>query len=205
MPLKTKAGIALVLLGIAVFCAWKAWTGTRNETPLDVPMDLIPGETISKNFRLNLDGLYLIEIAAADARAACLIGGSPNPSECTAIAPVIDMDWTVLREGQDWRRGTSAERHAAPVNAQGAVRVIGEFPGESGRDYQLRVSLHGDGRRLDPAHPYLRVTLSSIARSDFQSASVLAFSISFICVLFGTILLGISLFTRRSDDARPRV
>lgn len=197
MPLKTKAAIALVLLGVGIFGAWKGWTATRIKTPLDVPITLQPGETIAKDFRPNLDGLYLIEIAAengpAGRKVSCLMGVSTNPSECTDIASAIELDWTMLREGGEWRRGAASERHAAPVDARDVVRVIGEFPGESGREYQLRVSVHADGRGLDAAHPRLRVTISSLARTDFQSANVLVFSISFICVLFGVILLGISM------------
>ena len=79
------------------------------------------------------------------------------------------------------------------------VRVIGEFPGEVSRNYQLRVSIRADGRALDAAHPRLRVAVSSLARTDFQSADVLVFSVSFICVMFGVILLGISVIPRRTS------
>jgi hypothetical protein len=195
-----KFGLALVVLGIAVFGAWKAWTATRNETPLDVSIILSAGKTVTEDFRLNLDGLYLIEIAAesgaSDRKVACLMGLLANPSECAGIAPVLNVDWVLLRNGQEVRRGRSKEPHAEPADSRSAVRVIGEFPGESGRTYQLRVSTNTTDENLNKAHPRLRVAVSSLARTDFQSANVLVFSVSFICVMFGVILLGISLLPR---------
>jgi hypothetical protein len=191
-----------MVLGIGVFGAWKAWTATRNETPLDVPITLRAGETVARDFRLNLDGLYLIEIPAesnvAGAEIPCLMGVSVNSSECAGIASAIDADWVLLRDGQEIRRGNSKEPHAEPMGTRELVRVIGEFPGESGRTYQLKVSITADGRSLDTAHPRLRVAVSSLAHTDLQSASVLVFSVSFICVMFGVIVLGISRIPRRA-------
>lgn len=201
--MRTKAGIALVLLGIGVFGAWKAWTATRNEAPLDVPILLRAGETLTKDFRLNLDGLYLIETAAdsgaQDAKVPCLMGVPANPSECAGIAPVLGVDWVLLRDGQEMRRGSSKDPHSEPADAGRAVRVIGEFPGESGRTYQLQVSINDDAGNLNKANPRLRVAVSSLARTDFQSANVLVFSVSFICVMFGVILLGISVIPRSTS------
>ena len=196
----TKFGLSLVLLGFAVFAAWKAWTATRNETPLDVPITLRSGETIAKAVRLNLDGLYRIEIAAHSgapgSKVPCLMGVSANSSECAGMAPVMSADWVLSCDGREVRRGSSKDPHMQPADERSAVRVIGEFPGESGRTYQLQVSINSDGENLDQALPRLRVAVSSLTRTDFQSASVLVFSVSFICVMFGVMLLGISLISR---------
>jgi hypothetical protein len=197
MQMNARAGIALVVLGFSVFAAWKAWTATRNGTPVDVPIALRPGETITRDFRLNLDGLYLIEITAENVTATpkvpCLLGAVTAATACAGAPPVISASWVLLRDGHEIRRGNSSEPQSAPASTQNAVRVIGEFPGESHRTYQLLLSVSADGRSLDPAHPRLRVAVSSLAHTNFQSAGVLVFSISFICVLFGAILLGISL------------
>ena len=164
----TKFGLCLVVLGLGVFAAWKAWTGTRNETPLDVPITLRGGESITRQFRLNLDGLYLIEIAAErDAtgdKVSCLLGVSTSPSECAGIAPVIDTDWVLLRDGQDVGRGNSKDPYSEPADARGVVRVIGQFPGEAGRAYELRVSSNASAPSLDAAQPWLRVAVSSLVR-----------------------------------------
>ena len=192
-----------MVLGIGVFGAWKAWTATRNETPLDVPITLRAGESIARQFRPNVDGLYLIEIAAekeaTGGKVSCLMGVSTNPSECAGIAPVIDVEWVLLRDGQEVDRGSSKEPHIEPANARGVVRVIGEFPGQAGRAYELRFSSNASAPSLDAAQPRLRVAVSSLARTDFQSANVLVFSVSFICVMFGVILLGISVVPRSTS------
>jgi hypothetical protein len=206
--MKTKAGIALVLLGAFVFVAWDVWTETRIKVPLDVPITLRAGETVTQEFHLNLDGLYLIEIQAQPTLPPdtldCLMGIGGGDARCDKIVPAIVATWILWRNGREVQRGTSAEVHTAPAElADGPVRVIGEFAGDAGGSYRLGLTTFSDGRSLEPAHPRLRVAVSSLARTDFQSAGVLVFSISFICVLFGAVLLGVTVFapkTRRGPS-----
>lgn len=203
MQMKTKAGLPLVALGLCVLAAWSLWTKTRNLRPVDVPVSLPEGNTVSQDFKLNLDGLYLIEISAdkniSPDKARCLLGIAIDTTRCDGVVPAIAVNWSLFRDGQEIRRGTSAEPHSAPVDNLNIVRVIGEFPGQAGQQYRLQVTNVVDGRSLDPAHPRLRVAISSLMRTDFQSAGVLVFSISFICAMFGTILLAIAFFTRRTQ------
>jgi hypothetical protein len=208
--MRTKAGIGLIVLGIGVFVGWKLWMNTRSQVPVNVPVSLKVGETIEKQFRLNLDGLYLVEIVAAqedaekDGRRGALrcwmgVGGA----QCAGVAPVIGANWALFRDGQEVRRGNSLEPHSEPTEPGKVVRVIGEFPGEAGHEYRLEVSVTTDGSALQAADPRLRVAVSSIIQADFQSANILAFSVSFICLFFGAILLGIGWFApkpaQRSD------
>jgi hypothetical protein len=207
--MRTKAGIGLVVLGIGVFVGWKLWMNTRSQVPVNVPVSLKLGETIEKEFRLNLDGLYLIEIVVAqkDAEKGAERGGQKDGrpealrclmgvggAQCAGIAPVIGASWTLFRDGQEVRRGNSLESHGEPRDQGNVVRVIGDFPGEAGQEYRLQVSVTTDGSAIQPASPRLRVAVSSIIQTDFQSANILAFSVSFICVFFGAILLGIGWF-----------
>ena len=204
--MRIKAGIGLIVLGIGVFVGWKLWMNTRSQVPVNVPVSLKVGETIEKEFRSNLDGLYLVEIVVAqkDGRRGALrcwmgVGGA----QCAGVAPVIGANWVLFRDGQEVRRGNSLEPHSEPAEPGNVVRVIGEFPGEAGHEYRLEVSVTTDGSALQAADPRLRVAVSSIIQADFQSANILAFSVSFICVFFGAILLGIGWFApkpaQRSD------
>lgn len=206
--MKTKAGLGLVVVGIGVFAAWNLWTKTRNETPVDLPVSLIAGHTVTREFRLNLDGLYLIEFDAEKIipleTLRCLMAEEPDAAQCKGIVPAIGASWVLSQDGQEVRRGNSLEPHSAPSRSDKVVHVIGEFPGEAGKDYQLQVTITSDGRSLEPAHPRLRVAVSSLARTDFQSAAVLVFSISFICVSFGVILLGIATFAASSLGAERK-
>jgi hypothetical protein len=216
--MRIKAGIGLIVLGIGVFVGWKLWMNTRSQVPVNVPVSLKLGETIEKEFRSNLDGLYLVEIVVARKDAEkyaqkgaqeggrrgalrCLMGVAG--AQCAGVAPVIGANWVLFHDGQEVRRGNSLEPHSEPTEPGNVVRVIGEFPGEAGHEYRLEVSVTTDGSALQAADPRLRVAVSSIIQADFQSANILAFSVSFICVFFGAILLGIGWFApkpaQRSD------
>jgi len=203
--MRTKAGIGLIVLGVGVFVAWKLWMNTRSQVPVNVPISVKLGETIEKEFRLNLDGLYLIEIVVAQKDAdnsaqkdgqqealRCLMG--VGGAQCAGIASAIGANWVLFRDGQEVRRGDSLASRSEPAEPGNVVRVIGDFPGEAGHEYRLQVSVTTDGSGLQAANPRLRVAVSSLIQTDFQSANILAFSASFICVFFGAILLGIGWF-----------
>jgi len=205
VQLKTKAGLALVALGISVFAAWKWWTDTRHFVPVNLPMPLTAGESISSQFRLNYDGLYLIEITAEPGipleTLRCLMGVDANAVRCKDGPPAIAARWILFSNGQELRRGSSSEAHSAPAETQTITRVIGEFPAKAGQNYSLQVTFTTDASGLALAHPRLKVTVASIVYTDLESAGVLVFSAAFICVLFGGILLGIAWFARRPGGA----
>ncbi|MGB7731742.1 MAG: hypothetical protein WBL50_27235 [Candidatus Acidiferrum sp.] len=207
MQLKTKSGLALAALGIAILGAWNLWTKSRRLVPVDLPLSLTAAQPITSNFKLNFDGLYLIEIEAQKTMPLetlhCLMGVEADPARCKDAPPAITATWILSRNGQEYRRGTSAEPHSATAQTDGVARVIGEFQGKAGEAYQLQVTLTADASALATAHPRLKVTVASIAYTDLQSADVLAFSTAFICVLFGATLLAIALYAyrRRSSDA----
>jgi hypothetical protein len=200
--MRSKAGIGLIVLGIGVFSAWKLWLNTRNQVPVDLPISLKSGEAVEKEFRLNLDGLYLIKIVAQKNmpldKLRCLMG--VDAAQCTGIAPTIGANWVLFRDGQEVRRGDSLRSYSELSAPGNVLRVIGEFPGEAGHEYRLQVSITADGGALRLANPRLRVAVSSIVQTDFQSASILAFSVSFICVFFGAILLGIGWFAPKTGQ-----
>jgi hypothetical protein len=212
MQLLKKIGLGLVALGIGIFAAWSLWTKTRNFVPVDIPVSLAAGQTISAEFNLNFDGLYFIEIEAEKTGSLdtlhCLMGVEPDAVQCKGIAPAIGATWTLSSNGQELRHGSSLETHSAPVQSDGVARVIGEFRGKSGQLYILRVRVNTDGRRLAAAHPRLKVGVSNIAYTDLQAARVLVFSTTFICLLFGVILLSVAHFAKRGanggESPRPR-
>lgn len=205
MQLKTKAGVALIILGVGILGIWNWWTKTRTFVPVSVPIPLVAGQGISSQFKLNFDGLYLIEIQADQTipldTLHCLMGIDADPQRCKDAPPAIAATWILSSDHQEIKRGSSAELHTAPVEAVTVSRVIGEFQGKAGQLYQLQVASTADGARLAAAHPRLNVTVASIAYTDLQSAGVLVFSMAFICVLFGAILLGIAYDAKRTKLA----
>jgi hypothetical protein len=196
VQLKTKAGLALVALGIAILGIWSWWSKTRNFIPVSIPVSWFSGQSLTSQFKLNFDGLYLIELDAEKSLPPdilhCLMGGDPDPMLCKDTPPSVAATWILTRGGQEIARGSSAELHSAPLESETVARVIGEFRGQSGQMYDLQVKFTSDGASLAAAHPRLKVAVASIAYSDLQSAGVLVFSIAFICLLFGLILLAIT-------------
>jgi len=207
MQLKAKFGLALVALGISVAAAWTLWNRTRDLVPVDRPVLLIAGQSVRSNFILNFGGLYLIQIEAQPAtppdQARCLLGVDSDPRTCGSLQPVLAADWILSRDGREVRRGSSGEQHSAPAGNT-VSREIGEFHGEAGHPYTLLVSFTRDAPVLNATHPHLKVAVSGIARSDMQAAGVLAFSASFICILFGFVLLAIAVFAPPASPERIR-
>lgn len=173
--------------------------------PVNAPVTLSTGQGITSEFKLNFDGLYLIEIEAQKTipldALRCLMGLEFDSSRCKDVPPAIAANWLLSSNGREIRHGSSADQHAAPPEDSGVTRVIGEFQGKAGQEYRLQVTFTADGTKLAPASPHLKVAVASIAYTDLQSAGVLAFSTAFICVLFGVILLGITLFAKGSLGA----
>jgi hypothetical protein len=201
MQLKTKFGLLLVALGIGLFVVWTLWTKTRDFVPVNVPVSLLAGQSVTEDFRLNFDGLYLIEIEAEKTIPLnilrCLMEVEAGQAECKYIPPAIEAAWAISSKGLEIAHGSSLQLHSAPVQTETVVRVIGEFQGKAGQSYQLRLTSTTDGQTLTRARPRLKVGVSSIAYTDIQSASVLVFSSTFICLLFGVVLLSISYFAKR--------
>jgi hypothetical protein len=201
VQLKTKAGLALVAVGIGVFAAWKWWTSTRNFVPVDLAMPLAAGESVTAQFKLNYDGLYLIEIAAEPKipvdELRCLLGVEAEPGRCKDVPSVIVADWIVSSDGRVVRRGNSNELRSVPPQSEDVVRVIGEFPGRAGKSYSVQVTLSADPKRLVAANPRLQVAVASIAYTDLASAGALVFAAAFVCVMFGCVLLSVAWFAKR--------
>lgn len=201
MQLKTKFGLALLVLGAGIFAAWSLWTKTRRFVPVDVPISMAAGQTITSEFEPNFDGLYLIEIEAENTAPLdalhCLMDVEADAVHCKGIPSAIGAAWILSSNGQEVSRGSSVELHSAALQAGTIARVIGEFQGKARQRYKLQTTFTTDGKSLAGAHPRLKIGVSSIAYEDIQAASVLVFSTVFICVLFGVVLLSIAYFLKR--------
>jgi hypothetical protein len=205
MPVKTKAGLALMVLAAGILGAWNGWIRTRSFVPVDAPVPFAAGQTITSDFKLNFDGLYLIEIEAQKTipldELHCLMGVEAEAQRCKSLPAVVAATWVISSEGQDIEHGSSVEHYSAPTQAQGVARAIGEFQGKAGKSYKLRVTFGAGAGALAPARPHLKVAVASIVRTDIQSAKMLVFSTAFICALFGAILLVVAYFAWRGRSA----
>ena len=172
--------------------------------PVDVPISWVAEQAINSEFELNFDGLYLIEIDAERSvpveTLRCLMAVEADTLLCKEIPLALSAAWILSSNGMQISRGSSQELHSAPVQANGLARVIGEFQGKARQVYNLQVTFTSDGKSLAVAHPRLKVGVASIAYTDIQAASVLVSSITFICTLFGAILLSIAWFAKRGSS-----
>jgi hypothetical protein len=201
MQLKTKAGIALVVVGIAISGVWSWWTKSRTLAPVSLPVPLVSGQSIASEFKLNFDGLYLVAIETDKTipldELHCLMGVDRDPQKCKSMPSVIVASWVLFSDGRDVAHGSSLQQYSSALKTNGVARVMGEFQGKAGQHYRLQVTFAAGAGGLALAHPRLNVAVASIAYTDLQSASMLVFSTVFICELFGVILLGIAYFARK--------
>jgi hypothetical protein len=193
MQLQTKAGLALIALGLAIYGGWSWWRKTRNFVPVDVAIGSSHKPKLTAQFRPNFDGLYFIEIEAQKNipldTLHCLMGVEADATRCEDLEPVIDARWSVASNGQEIAHGSSSELHSLRPGSETVTRVIGDFTGRAAEDYELQVTFARDLGALAAARPHLKVAVAGIASTDLQSAGVLVFSIAFICELFGVVLL----------------
>jgi hypothetical protein len=200
VQLKAKAGLALVAIGIGVFASWKWWSSTRNLVPVNLPMPLTAGERVTASFKLNYDGLYLIEITAEPRlppeALRCLLGVEADAVRCKDAPSPIAADWIVSSDDHGLRRGNSNELHSGPAQSQTVTRVIGEFPGRAGETYNLQVNFAGNAQRLATTNPRVRLAVASMAYTDLESAGVLVLAAAFVCVMFGAVLLSVAWFAK---------
>jgi hypothetical protein len=180
MRIATKSGIALIVLSIGILGWWSWWKNTRNFVPVNTPISLAARQDVTAQFKLNFDGLYLIEIEAPK-----------------SVLPAIDADWTLSSRGSQVKSGSAKGSQAISAESDAPVRVLGEFQGRAGEDYALRVSFVSNAAASGLANMRLKVAVASIAYTDLQSAAVLVFSMAFICLLFGMILLAIAFHASR--------
>src|SRR3974390_671682 len=179
--MKMKIGIGLMARGAGVGTAWAGWTRRRWMDPVDEPISVAAGQSLKQSFRLNYDGLYLIELTVDPSGS-----GDKEAAETGA-------EW-VLRGGtREIARGVAPEGVGGPDESKSFTRVIGQFLGQARKEYSLEIKFSRDMRSLQGAKPRLKVMVSGLAKENLDAASVLLFSIVFICELFGLILVGVGI------------
>jgi hypothetical protein len=206
LTLKTKSGIALVILGFAIFAAWTWWKRTRNFIPVNTPISFAANQTTTNNFTLNFDALYQIEIEAEkslpQAILRCRMAIEENPATCKDAPSALAVTWKLSSSGQKIKSGNSDDQPKISTEADKLARIIGEFQGRAGQEYTIQLTSNADGTSLASANPRLKIAVATLAFTDLQSAGVLVFSMAFICVLFGMILLAIALHAKRASTTR---
>jgi hypothetical protein len=126
------------------------WAKTRITRPVDMPVSMSTGHIRTSQFPINLEAVYLIEISADKNRI---------PAETLHCLPpsVVQASWVLSSNGQVVARGSTDGPGGGAVTNDAIARAIGFFDGEKGCCYDLDVDILGDGRKLAPGNPRLRV------------------------------------------------
>jgi hypothetical protein len=154
--------LVLMFVGATLFGGWVLWVKTRIIRPVEMPVSMSPGHIRSPEFTVNLDAVYLIEIAADKNRIPadtlhCLLGYKLLDSDCANTPSVVWASWVLSNNRQIVVRGSSDGPGGGAVTEDTIARAIGTFDGEAGRRYVLDVDTIDDGSELAQGNPRLRV------------------------------------------------
>ena len=119
--LRTRIGMALLLIAAAIYGGWEWWMATRTWVPLDIPVSLARGHIRSPEFKINLDaGFWIfveVETKVDDEGVSCLTGYTSDycsKNGCARASCVLDS----VRQGEsrgarlDGQRPGVARRNA---------------------------------------------------------------------------------------------
>src|ERR1700722_8755855 len=130
---QAKIGISLVIVGLSPFICTEYWSLSRNWTPVDAAVVLKPGEFRSAWFKTDLDGRYLLSVAADQLsgfdldREQCMMGVDfpRTVLNCDGIPQTVEFDWQVVsKKGEVMKSGSYSA-----LSISGAQIVFGEFHG----------------------------------------------------------------------------
>jgi hypothetical protein len=110
-----------MLGGIIVFGSWGAWFFIIVDYPVSMPVSLAVGEVKTPEFRIYVDKYYSIEIEAKKHLSLevldCMLGISTGPHDSRncqpGVQPLLQANWTLLRNGQIVDQGSSEDHRNA--------------------------------------------------------------------------------------------
>jgi len=160
-PALAKVGAGFILSALAAMSVWAIWSETRTWVPVDMPVSLTVGHIRTREFKINQNAFYEIEIEAERnipfQTLNCLLGvESIEPNRCQDTPSVIRASWTLTNNGIAVARGSSDEFKGGGWSNT-ISRGIGNFRLEKGRRYVLDADILTDGTVLEATHPRLKV------------------------------------------------
>ncbi len=159
---QSRVGIFALILGAALSASIYIWAGMMNAVPLDIPVSLLVGHIRTPDFRPSVNITYDIDIAFDSGipldKLNCLIGMNlQSVQPCTNQPSVLNVNWMLMRDGQNIASGSSTETVMAGYSYNKTARHIGNFRAEHGRKYSLELDVLQDGAQLGRANPRLQV------------------------------------------------
>lgn len=203
----TKVGIGFIFAGIALWGAWLLWLKTRHYAPVKMPVSMSVGHIRTKEFVVNIDARYNIEIEVEKKipfdTLNCLLGMAPSIPNVCADQEIINANWVLSSAGKVIGQGSSLQDRGGGWANDTISREIGSFEGRKGQRYRLDLDLLKDGTALSAGNPRLTVSVDPgfIEGSMFTTA-LLIDPVAGVLALIGLILLIASLVQRRRQTQR---
>jgi hypothetical protein len=204
---RTKlAGFSFVLVGIGLYGTWAIWLATRTDRPVDVPISMAIGHLRTREFKINLNALYTIDIEVQKIipfdTLNCLLGTAMGRTstalqECPDRPSVVKASWVLASNGQTVARGSSDDYRSGAWMNNAVSRELGHFRSQSGRRYVLDVDVLVDGSSVAPGNPRLKVEVHPMFYEDVMVGGAILSLTALVLVLIGAILLVISFVKNR--------
>jgi hypothetical protein len=192
------AGFTLVFLGIGAYGTSIAWLRTRTMNPVNIPISMAIGHVRTREFKLNLDMPYTIDIEVQKTIPVqtlnCLLGtrvvdSSGTFEDCPDRPPVIKASWLLTSDGQIVAKGSSDDHRYGDWREDSISRELGNFQSQSGRRYVLDVDVLADGSALALGKPRLKVKADPGPFWNPPFQSFVLFFVMIVLVLIGSILI----------------
>ncbi len=199
--------VALVLLLIAgiIYLKRPVPIDMRQWIPLSVPIQLKVGEVHTPVFLAGLDTSYALFIESERTikfeRLECFLGMATwqRDRTCADAPDMIDIDWSVLHDGQVVATGSSRDSSGGFYSGT-IARQIGKFPAQKGRQYSIALDIRRDGGELNATRPKLLVqtypgewkdaVVGYMLVSELRNLGIAAFGASAVLTLALTPLVG---------------
>ncbi len=183
--------IALGTFGLAIATYWST-TPPRFEL-VSVPFRLNTASVQVEPFIPDTDYEYVINIYFSkikEPRFVCLIGAGNGPPfypfRCQ-LPPLLNVSWTVFRQGKTIAHGTSADfqSYVYLQDKTTAVRVLGYFYGVSHVPHQLKIAVRTSAGSFDAYNPRLSIEAISSLGMGWTSQIMWTGVVSMIALIIG--------------------
>jgi hypothetical protein len=156
--LRTRVGVALILISAAIYGGWEWWMATRTWIPLDMPVSLAKGHVRFPEFTINLDaGFWIfveVETKVDNEGVSCLTGYTSDYCREHDVHE-LRASWTLSEAGRVVARGSTSSCQGSLGGMVTRACYFGNFSVPAGKHFVLDVDFPEDNSHFDGGHPRL--------------------------------------------------
>lgn len=169
LPLTARIGLGLVLVGMCWFGTWAWWAATRIWTPLQMPISLSQGHIRTTEFKINLEGAYVLYVEFSP-----VFDNGSGAGGLRCPSPLPRTAWSFSKRGQVITSGKGGGNEA----------LGGMFSASAGR-YTLDLDVRDDGSCLNAASPRLVIAAFEYLHPEVDDNLIHAFFLSLLLAVTG--------------------